>query len=323
MAEEIDDQETLAEALSAEFDKQTAEEEPEKQSAAESDDSTEVIEEPEGSDETPVESSPPEHWSEEDKEAFLAMDESGRQWALRLEQNTQKGIEEKSKELKKFRDSIEPYRHLFPAGVDETQVIQQLLNAQAYLQRNPVEGLKWLMQNLGVDEKQFHPTDAGKNKDDDPYIDPEIRALRDEITGLKQGAEQKARDAERQRQNAMLAQVQQFRDETNEDGTPKHPHFNDVQGVMAGLLQSGRAEDMESAYEQAVWAIPEYRDSVVEQQAKERAEKELAERAKKAEDAKKKGSGVKGKKSAKAPAEPKSLADSLSEAYDKSVRGEL
>lgn len=315
------EQESLADALSAEFDKQTVEPEAvEEVQASEPDEKEEVQVEGESGTEV-AEVAPPEHWSDEDKDAFMKMDDAGRDWALRLSSNYDKGIQEKSEELKKFRGAIEPYKHLIPAGVDETAVIQNLLSAQSYLQRDPVEGVKWLMRNLGVDEKQFSKTDEGK--DDDPYVDPEIRSLKDEIRGLKDGAEQRARLAEQERQKAFLAEVNQFREETDDSGELLHPHFNDVQGVMAGLLQSGRAEDMATAYEQAVWAIPEYRDSVVEQKAKERAAEELKRKAEEAEAAKKKATTVQGKSSAKKATKEQSLTDSLSEAYEKSVRGEL
>lgn len=326
MAQEVD---SLAKALEDEFDRQTADPEVEEESEKEveqevSGEEASSEDSEESSEETSEvsEVSPPEHWSDEDKQAFMAMDDSGREWALRLEKNAHKGIEEKSKELKKFRDAIEPYRHLIPAGTDESKVIQNLMNAQSYLQRNPVEGIRWLMRSYGVDEKQFSPTDKGKTEDD-PYVDPEIRALREEISALKDGATQNAENAHRQRQNALLAQINQFREETDDQGNLLHPHYNEVQGVMAGLLQSGRANTMDEAYEQAVWALPEYRESIVEQQAREQAEREIAERAKKAESAKKAGKSVKGKQSAKESKEPQSLRSSLEDAYDKSVRGEL
>ena len=301
------EEETLNEALSRAFDEQTKDEPTEE---VETDVKTEAKSDVE------AEVSPPEHWPDEAKTAFRELDERGRKFALSREQDFSKGIEEKSKELKKFRDSIKPYEHLFQGAAPE-QAIQQLLHAQDYLNRSPVEGIKWLMKSYGVDEKQF-ATPAP-----DEYVDPEIKSLREELTQLKKGAEDRAREAETRRQRAMLAEISNFRDATDEQGSPKHPHFNAVQGVMAGLLTAGRAKDMDDAYEQAVWAIPEYRDSVVENLAKERAQKELEEKLKKTQNAKQSAKTVQGKTSAKTTSKPKTLGDSLAENYEKSIRGEL
>jgi hypothetical protein len=259
--------------------------------------------------------SPPDHWSDEDKEAFTAMETSGREWALRLEANASKGIEKKSAELKTLRDAFEPYKHLFPAG-SEVAALQQLFNAQVSLQTNPVEGIKWLMRSYGVDEKQFAPSTEAT----DEFQDPDVAALRAEIKDLKTTSERNALTAQTTQQNAMIAEINQFRD-AEADGEKLHPHYQEVVGVMSGLMQSGRADSLEAAYEQAVWAVPEYRDSEVQRLAAEKATADLKERTKVAEKAEKAAASVNGANGATLETAPVTLADALSDAYDKSVQG--
>jgi hypothetical protein len=260
--------------------------------------------------------SPPKHWSDEDKEAFKAMDEGGREWALRLETNASKGIEKKSAELKTLRDAFEPYKHLFPAG-SEAQAIQQLFNAQVSLQTNPVEGIKWLMRSYGVDEKQFAPSTEAT----DEFQDPDVAALRAEIKELKTNSERNAQTAQVTQQNAMIAEINQFRD-AEDNGELLHPHYQEVVGVMSGLMQSGRADSLENAYEQAVWSLPEYRDSEVKKLSAEKAEADLKERTKEAEKAEKAAKTVTGANGATLETKPETLRDSLEAAYEQSVRGE-
>lgn len=312
--EVVEEQQSLTDALTAEFEKQAASDAPSEEDVAET-----VEAEP--TEEVVDEVTPPEHWSDEDKQAFVTMDESGREWALRLEANAHKGIEEKSLELKQFRDAFEPYKHLVPPGVSEAQVIQNLLNAQAVLQRSPVEGIKWLMRSYGVDEKQFNPTDTVP--DDDVYVDPEVRNLTQKVNQLTERAQNDLQRAEQERQQQVYAEIVKFRDTTDDDGNVLYPHFAQVQGVMAGLMQSGRAIDMESAYAEAVWAIPEYRDAVIAKQTKELAEKEMAASSVAAKKAIKAATSVSGKSSSKKSTGPRTVADSLAENYDKSIRGEL
>lgn len=310
---------SLADALGAEFDRQTAE-----PVEAAPPVETQAKEDVSASDETDPEAStediaPPEHWSDEDKAAFLAMDESGRQWALRLEANAHKGIQAKSEELKRLRGPIDEYKHLFQ-GIDETEGLRRLLNAQQILQRNPTEGLRWLMKNLGVDEKQFAP--QPQTPADDPFVDPEIKALREKVKSLESNAETQLRNQQAARQNEMLARIQQFTSATDDQGNLMYPHAQKAFPTMAGLLQAGRATDLEDAYNQAIWALPEYRDEVIARQVEQKAKDELAKRVKDADEAKQKARAVNGKGSAKQPPKDQSVYDALSEAYDKSVRGE-
>jgi len=310
---------SLGEALSAAYDAQTAE-------PAVADETPPETEGASASDETEPEASsadlaPPEHWSAEDKESFLAMDESGRRWALRLEANAHKGIQAKSEELKRLRGPIDEFKHLFQ-GVDEAEGIRRLLNAQAVLQRNPVEGLRWLMQNLGVDEKQFIPSQK-QPEDDDPFVDPAVKALKQEVQKLRADAENRQRNAQTAQYNAMVAEIQAFQNAADEQGNPLHPHAQQVMPTMAGLLQAGRATDLEDAYQKAVWALPEYREQALTQQVQEKLKEELAKTQKVADDAKKKAPVVNGRSSGKQAPKDATLRDSLSENYDKSMRGEL
>ena len=314
----MDEKQSLTEALREEFDKQTEAPSPSEEPEAEVASAEAEVTETEETSEEVTEVSPPEHWSDEDKKAFLAMDESGREWALRLEKNAHKGIEAKSKELKTFRSPFEQYRHLVPEGM-EAEAIERLLGAQAYLTQNPREGLAQLAKMYGVDEKQPETETPAE----DLYADPQVLELRKKVSELTDQAEQQAREAENRRQAALFAEVQQFREAADEEGNLLHPHFQAVQGVMAGLMQSGKAVDLDSAYEQAVWSLPEYRDDVIERQAKERANKELEAKIKEAEKAEAAAKTVKGKSSAKAPKKPNTLAGDLKENYEKSVKGEL
>ena len=56
-------------------------------------------------------------------------------------------------------------------------------------------------------------------------------------------------------------------------GDPLHNHFESVKGHMSALLQAGQADDLASAYEQAIYANPTTRALVLaEQQTKAKAE---------------------------------------------------
>jgi hypothetical protein len=62
--------------------------------------------------------------------------------------------------------------------------------------------------------------------------------------------------------------IGQFAAETDATGQLKHEFFNDVRETMADLIEMGRAADMQTAYEQAIWMHPEVRDVMLSRQSR-------------------------------------------------------
>jgi len=60
---------------------------------------------------------------------------------------------------------------------------------------------------------------------------------------------------------------------------PKHPHFDAVREDMAVLIESGRATDLQDAYDKAVWVNSDTRKLLLAEQEKERASKAAADAA--------------------------------------------
>jgi hypothetical protein len=52
---------------------------------------------------------------------------------------------------------------------------------------------------------------------------------------------------------------------------PAHPYFNDVRQDMGVLIQAGRAKDMQQAYDMAVWAHPEIRQTLIDGQIQQKS----------------------------------------------------
>lgn len=109
------------------------------------------------------------------------------------------------------------------------------------------------------------------------YVDPEVKALREELAAVKSkinGAETQAAARERETQaNALKA----FADD------PDHPYFYDVADDIAMLIRgSGGQLSIQDAYERAVRANPvtfAKETARLQQEAVEKAQKEAAERA--------------------------------------------
>jgi hypothetical protein len=60
---------------------------------------------------------------------------------------------------------------------------------------------------------------------------------------------------EQEEQTRLNSEIQKFSSDVD-----KHPHFELVREEMAQLLERGKAQDLKTAYEQAVWLVPEVRE---------------------------------------------------------------
>lgn len=264
--------------------------------------------------------SAPKHWPEADKQAFARLPKEGQEIALKLAKNLEGGFTRKSQELSdkgRFADSI---RGLFDdttrqqiqaAGTDEFGYIRYLHSLQQTASRDPVGYLKWAMQRLGVTpEKLFGPqvqqqTGQPQGQQPDPLadllVDPKVSQLEAKLAALQNVIETEQRqkaEAERARvvniTNSLNTQIRSFREALDDHGQLMYPHFDAVQKHMGALMdtdpdlaqmQDG-PEKLQKAYEMAVWARPDLRQSFIEAEAQKKVQeaqkKREAERAKKA-----------------------------------------
>lgn len=275
----------------------------------------------------------PEHWSAEDRETFTKLPKDAQSYLLKREKQYEEGIQKKSNEVKPILEALKPYESMLSLrGIDAGTAVRHWAAAQAMLDQDPVRGLELLVGSYDKETREKLAERLGftskTGEDDDEYTDPEVRKLRKEIEDLRrqnqQTVSQYQLETQSQQQQQALKTVQDFKDAKDDDGSLLHPHFENVKGMMQALITNGSAGDLQSAYEQAVWSVPEYREEVIKQQKEEARRQEQKRRKEAADKAKKTGKSVNGK--GKAPDQGKkqrSMRDDLLEAYDKSVRGEL
>lgn len=326
MEEEITT-ESIADALTASFEEASqAESEPETETAEEvavSEGAAEEVEETEveATEEASEESEEPEtvfqapeHWSSDDREAFEARSPEAQKLILKLEKDFKQGYQERVEGISAITEALEPWKdELAQRGVTADQAIRTLFAAQHSLDTNPVQGVLQIAQSYGILDqlrKEFSP-----ETDDNDFTDPEIKALRAEVSDLKNQQNQNTQAAQDERNRAVQAQIDNFANAKDSDGNLSHPHFEQVRVQMGPLVDKGMS--MEEAYKEAVWTVPEYRESQLKAQEKAKAEKTEAEKAQKVKQAKKAARGVKtnGKADPAEGADALSLGDELREAF--------
>ena len=242
----------------------------------------------------------PAHWSSDFNDTFNALPSHAQAVFLQRYKDMEGDYTRKTQEVADIRrrasaldEVMVPFRDEFArAGLDDIGAVRQLLGAHKFLRESPQQAIAWLAQNYGINTEAL----AANEQADDDFADPQVKQLRDQVSQLQGYLQTQAQ----QQQDAAVADTQQqitnFASVTKDDGSLAHPHFDAVRTTMGGLIQSGVAQDMDAAYEMAVYANPELRGSLIDQQAeKVTAKQKQAEnvrKAKRAQQANVKGSGA-------------------------------
>lgn len=265
--------------------------------------------------------SAPKHWPEGDKQAFAKMTREGQEIALKLAKNLEGGFTRKSQELSdkaRYADSVrgligdERRAILQSHGIDEVAYIKRLNDIYAMAEKDPVSYIKWAMQSmgvtpdkLGISQATSPPSQKTETQLQDEQIaqllaDPKVADLEARLQKL-QGVIDQEQQSKVQAQNAerinatrtLQTTISTFRQSLDEHGQLKYPHFDNVGAEMGALMAHNPdlakmpdgLEKMEKAYDMAVFARPDLRESLIEAEAQKRLQglqkKREAERAKK------------------------------------------
>lgn len=202
-------------------------------------------------------------------------------------------------------------------GIQPHEAIGALLNADAYLERDPVGGLLWLMQSKGISLDQL--TEAAGNSAQ-YQVHPMVEQRLAQIESMFQMQQRQQQEA---RQRQLLADVASFANEVK-DGSATHPHFEKVSNLMRPIVEYLRQEQpdasnyeiLKQAYEQAVYAHPETRSLSIQAQLERERQAEQVAKQQQAEKAKAAAISLKGTPGGQATTQPKSIKDAVTRAFE-------
>ena len=227
----------------------------------------------------------PNSWSAENKAKWSTLSPDVQEYIASRENEAHKRISEMGQQVKTFEPitpHIEPLRRIAARfGINEGQVLHNLIAAQDLLTTDPERAIAWLAKTHGVNL----PSASAENQTESDIV----RSLRSEIAAANRRAEEAlsrtaARDrTEQEREQATLA-------ETIQTFAKDKPHFEKVRVHMGSLIESGAAKTLDEAYEQATYALPEIRNQILAEKNKADEEKRAKETEAKAKDAKRVGS---------------------------------
>jgi hypothetical protein len=212
---------------------------------------------------------PPARWSQASKTKFGALDRDLQQEILRREGEMERAtanVDEERALGRQVRALAAPYEAILRAeNATPVLAFRDYLNTAHRLRTASPEHKTAMLLQLA---RQFNVPlpQANGQAQTTPAFDPRALApmIRDSVNA------EFSQRIERQGIALARGEIDAFASDS------AHPHLDDVAGVMAGLLDAGRADSLEDAYEQACWSIPEIRSSLIAQVEQKRAAEQKA-----------------------------------------------
>ena len=246
----------------------------------------------------------PKAYKKEFQDSFKTLSPEWRQYLIEREKQSERGFSDMGNKLNdlKWVDNLYNTRaeRLKANGYSKAQdYIEQLAQIEDALSADPQSTLQALAEAYGV---KFNDNTA-------------LSSLQRQVNDVQQLVAAQRQYIQQQQQETGNRLVNEFVNAKDEAGNPKHPYFNDVREVMTDLIRKGAANDLDTAYNMAIWTNGDIREKLIQaEKAKELATK--VDKAKKAKDA-----GFNPTSKTVPPAKEETLRDSLERIYEELNNG--
>lgn len=195
----------------------------------------------------------PQSWKAEAKAHWDALPAEVRQEVQRREREISTGLQ-RAHQAQEFSNSMmqefQPYADILrQEGATPQAAMRTLLETAYTLRHGSPEHKHALMLSLA----QQYGIDLNKQ------INPELAKAQWEADSLRAANMRNAAGGEQAQMNEVRQVLNEFISQ------PGHEHYETVKNHMIALLNNGQAEDLQEAYDQAVWANPQTRKVMMEQ----------------------------------------------------------
>lgn len=214
----------------------------------------------------------PAGWKPETRELFDSLPDSVKAEVARREFEISETLNKTGAERRvayEFMQAAQPYeQHYRAMGIDSISAARQLFQADHSLRTGSrsqkAETIAQAIKEYGVDLEALNDVLLGQAPKEAPAsaYDQELRSR---LERMEQFAYQQQHSAAQAQQTQINTSIEQFAND------PKNEFFNDVAPLMIGLLQSGSAPDLKSAYEQACYANPNVRNVLTQREQANKA----------------------------------------------------
>lgn len=244
---------------------------------------------------------PPKSWGglgikDSLKEKWSGLDPEIQNQIIKRESEVDKGFTRMDEERnfgKAMKEIVSPYLALINSeGGTPQKAFQEYLNA-AFIMR---QGTPEQKANVLRQAARQYGVDLGQVSSPARNVDPTIEAINQRLDRVTMTIEQQGQLKQQQEDAYNQNLIETFRND------PKNVHFEEVRDDMSLLLKSGRASDLQDAYDKAVYMNPQTRSAVMQANAADINGQRVAEKQAKAATAKKAAVSVRGGAGTAAPA---------------------
>jgi len=135
------------------------------------------------------------------------------------------------------------------SGYESAQAyINDLVTISDALDKDPASTIERLKQYYGLDGSQDN-------------------ALQKQVTALSKMINEQQKYLDSERQAKTVQEYNEFVNAKDDKGALKHTYFEEVRPEMIALLNAGLANNLEDAYNQAVWRVESVRDKIIASKA--------------------------------------------------------
>lgn len=218
----------------------------------------------------------PKTWRKEAAELWQGLPQRVQAEIAKREEDAFRGIEQYKNDAqsgKQFKEMVAPYMATIQSiGVAPEAAVQTLLAADHKLrygsEQEKTNYLAYLAKSYGI-----NPANIASTESSEP-VDRNYANLQQQVQQLSGWIQQKNYLEQQNESMALQSQISTF------SADPQHKYFDQVKGQMAALLQAGQASDLKEAYDQAVWANSNTRETLIAERqaaAREEATKKVQE----------------------------------------------
>lgn len=232
---------------------------------------TPAVETPAGETPAPADTAPLT-WRKEAGAHWATLPSEVKNEILKREADIFKGIETYKVDAtmgKSFKAAFAPFESIIRAqNLDPVATAQGLFAAHHKLATGTFEEKVSLIRALA---KDYNVDLAQAVVYEPPYVDPEVKALQDQLAASQSQLAETQRTQLEARRTVIAGEVAAFASDS------KNIYFNEVADDIATLIRSGVATTVPEAYEKAVWTNPTTRSKEQTRIANEAAAKTAAE----------------------------------------------
>lgn len=248
----------------------------------------------EGESEPPQAIEVPNSWSADVAAKWDVLPPELQEYIATRESDSHKQITQQGTELKDYQPMREVLDHFESMlnGREAAPFVGELFQAAQQLETNPVEAIKYLANAYGVDLAQFMSSQTPEAAEDE-YADPAILKLQTQVSQLGDlltAQTQQKSAATTQQHQAQVVEAERVVAEFAKDKDNWKAVEADV-GRRIDFLRTTRPYAthetlLQSAYDEAIWANPEVRQSMLDGEKTAQAEQRKEEAEKKQQQAK-------------------------------------